>query len=133
MKEKIVICINSLRTGGTERVVSILLEHLRDRFDLHLVLYNDSADQIIPGGVKVFSLSQPAKEGSIAMLLKGPFLSYRLYRYCRKNSITTIVAFLNRACYLSALTRRLFNYKGKIVMCQRTHQSTLVSYGSRWY
>lgn len=133
MKESIAICINSLRIGGTERVVSILLDHLRNDFHIHLVLYNDEIGFEIPAGVKVFKLSQPAAESSAAMLVKGPFLSYKLHRYCKKNSITTAIGFLNRGCYMVALLRKLFRYSGKVVMCQRTHQSTLTAHGSFLY
>ena len=131
MKQPIIICINSLRIGGTERVVSILLEHLKDVFEIHLALYNNAAHYPIPEGVKVFTLDQSPGETNFSMLMKGPLLSYRLYRYCRKYKIQTVVAFLNRPCYLAALMKELWNYKGKVVMCQRTHQSALVKYRSK--
>ncbi|RYG54071.1 MAG: glycosyltransferase [Chitinophagaceae bacterium] len=133
MKEKVAICINSLRIGGSERVVSTLLQHLNEEFDFHLVLYSDVVEYKIPHNVKIFSLAQSPNENIFAMLLKGPLLSYRLYRYCKKNSITSVVGFLNRGCYVTALAGRLFNFNGKTIMCQRTHQSALVSYGSSIY
>ncbi len=133
MKERIAICINSLRIGGTERVVTILMEHLKTEFDIHLILYNEEVEYKIPEDITVYPLGGPSREGGVAMLLNGLFFSYKLNRYLRQKSITTVIGFLNRGCYLTALVKKVFNYRGKVLMCQRTHQTTLVSHGSFMY
>jgi N-acetylgalactosamine-N,N'-diacetylbacillosaminyl-diphospho-undecaprenol 4-alpha-N-acetylgalactosaminyltransferase len=133
VKPKILIFINSLRSGGAERVVSHLLQHLKNDFEIHLALYNRSIDYAIPDEVKIFDLQQSLKENEFVVFLKIPLLSYRLYRYCREHNIPTSIAFLNRPCYINALMRSLWGFKGNIVMCERTHQTTMLQHNSRLY
>jgi len=133
MKPRILIFINSLRSGGAERVVSQLLEHMKDDFDIHLALFNKAIDYQIPAEIKIFDLEQPRKESAYLVFLKIPFLSYKLFHYCRKHKIESSIAFLNRPCYLNALMRSLWGYKGKIVMCERVHQSAWMELNSTIY
>ena len=51
-KPKLLIFINTLQIGGAERVVSLLLAHLKDDFEIHLALYSSYIDYAIPEGVK---------------------------------------------------------------------------------
>ena len=89
VKPRLLIFINTLQSGGAERVVSILLNHLKDEFDLHLALYTNIIEYNIPAEIKVISLNQPLKENKILRFLKLPFVSYRIYRYCVNNKIKT--------------------------------------------
>lgn len=127
MKPALLICINSLRSGGAERVVSQLLVHLQEEFDIHLALYSHIIEYEIPKGIKILDLNQSEKDGQIALLLKLPFLSYRISRYCKKHNILHSVAFLNRPCYINALMRSWWGYKGRVVMCERTHETTMLN------
>ena len=52
-KPKLLIFINTLQIGGAERVVSLLLAHLKDDFEIHLALYSSYIDYAIPEGVKI--------------------------------------------------------------------------------
>ena len=133
MKHKVIIFINSLRTGGAERVVSHLLAHMKDDFEIHLALYNRSIDYEIPPEVKIFDMKQAMRENIFLIFLKLPLLSYKLYRYCKKNKIETSVAFLNRPCYINALLRSIWRFKGCIVMCERTHQTTILKHNKFLY
>ena len=126
VKPRLLIFINTLQRGGAERVVSILLNHLKDEFDLHLALYTNIIEYNFPAEIKVLNLNQPLKENKILRFLKLPFVSYRIYRYCVNNKIKTSVGFLYRPCYINALLKSLWGFKGKIIMCERTHQSTMI-------
>ena len=126
MKPSLLICINSLRSGGAERVVSQLLSHMQEDFDIHLALYSHIIEYDIPAGIKILDLKQSEDDGQIAMLLKLPWLSYKVSKYCKKHGITHSVAFLNRPCYINALMRSCWGYKGRVVMCERTHQTTML-------
>lgn len=133
VKQKILIFINSLRSGGAERVVSHLLHHLKDDFEIHLALYNRSIDYEIPADIKIFDLKQPLKENEYLVFLQMPQLAGKITRYCKENQIHTSIAFLNRPCYINALMRSLWGYKGNIIMCERTHQTTMLRHNSRMY
>ena len=126
MKKKLLLTINSLRSGGAERVVSQLLAHMQDDFDIHLALYNHTIEYDIPSGIKILDLNQDENDGQVSMLLKLPWLSYKVYRYCKKNDIQFSAAFLNRPCYINALMRSIWGYKGRVVMCERTHQTAML-------
>jgi hypothetical protein len=75
MKPKLLIFINSLKLGGAERVVSHLLHHLNDDFELHLALYRKEIDYDIPPNIPVFDLQQSLDEQPYAVFLKIPWLS----------------------------------------------------------
>jgi len=126
MKPKLLIFINSLRSGGAERVVSQLLGHIQDDFDIHLALYSHIVEYDIPAGIKILDLQQSEDDGQIKMLLKLPALSYKVSKYCKLNNITHSVAFLNRPCYINALMRSFWGFKGRVVMCERTHETTML-------
>ena len=98
VKPKLLIFINTLQSGGAERVVSLLLTHLKNEFELHLALYTNIIEYKIPSEIKVLNLNQPLKQNKILRLLKLPFVSYRVYKYCTKNKINTSVGFLYRPC-----------------------------------
>ena len=133
VKPKLIIFINTLSMGGAERVVSHLLNHLKADFDLHLALYSRQIEYDIPADIPVFDMGQTNLEKPLEVFLKIPLFAYRLYRYCRKHNIQTSVAFLNRPCYINALMRVLFSYRGKVIMCERTHQSTILASNSRLF
>ena len=132
-KPKLLIFINTLQSGGAERVVSLLLGHLKDDFEIHLALYCNIIDYKIPEEIKILDLRQPLKQGRLLRLLKMPFLSYKVYRYCHLNQINISVAFLYRPCYINALMKSWWGYKGKVIMCERTHQTTMLLGQSRLY
>lgn len=126
MKQKLLLTINSLRSGGAERVVSQLLNHLQNDFEIHLALYNKVIEYDIPSGINIIDLEQSENDNQLLTLLKLPVLSYRLSKYCKQHKIDKSVAFLNRPCYINALMRNWWGYKGRIVMCERTHQTSML-------
>lgn len=133
MKPKIIIFINSLSSGGAERVVSHLLWNLKDDFEIHLAMYSKIIDFEIPEEIKIFDLRQSVTENDFRVFFKIPWLAWRVHHYCKKNNIHTSVAFLNRPCYINGVMRSLFGFKGRIVMCERTYQTTILNLRSRLY
>jgi len=126
-KEALLITINSLRSGGAERVVSQLLWQLINEFEVHLAVFSTIIDFDIPEEVQVFNMNQPEEEGAVKMLFKLPAMAKQLAAYCKKNNIKYSAAFLNRPCYLNALMRKFYGYTGRVVMCERTHQTGMLS------
>ena len=133
IRPKLLIFINTLQSGGAERVVSLLLEHLKYDFEIHLALYCNIIDYKIPAEIKILDLKQPLKEARLIRLLKLPFLSYKVYRYCKQNAINISVAFLYRPCYINALMKSCWGYTGKVIMCERTHQTTMLQSQNNLY
>ncbi|CAN5863304.1 N-acetylgalactosamine-N,N'-diacetylbacillosaminyl-diphospho-undecaprenol 4-alpha-N-acetylgalactosaminyltransferase [soil metagenome] len=119
-----------MRSGGAERVVSQLLKHLQNDLEIHLALFSKEIQYDIPSDIKIIDLGQSEADNHLMMLLKLPYLSYKLSRYCKKNGIKYSVAFLNRPCYVNALMRNWWGFKGRTVVCERIHQSAeLETYG----
>lgn len=133
IKPKLLIFINTLQSGGAERVVSLLLGHLKDDFEIHLAIYSNYIDFVIPPEIKVLNLQQPLQQDKVIRFLKLPAISYKVYRYCKKNKINISVAFLYRPCYINALMKSLWGYKGHVIMCERTHQTTMLQSHSAIY
>lgn len=132
-KPKLLIFINTLQLGGAERVVSLLLTHLNNEFEIHLALYNNIIDYIIPADIQILDLKQPVKQSKLAMLWKLPLLSYRVNRYCGEHKINISVSFLYRPCYINALMKSLWGYRGQVIMCESTHQTTILEGKSIFY
>ncbi|HNF43221.1 MAG TPA: glycosyltransferase [Ferruginibacter sp.] len=124
-KPRLLIFINTLQSGGAERVVSLLLEHLKTDFEIHLALYTNIVEFAIPPEIKRFNLNEPLVQDKTIRFLKLPYISWKVYRYCKKNNIHISVAFLYRPCYINALMKSFWGYKGHVIMCERTHQTTM--------
>lgn len=127
-KPKLLFFINTLNFGGAERVVSQLLLHLNESYELHLALYQPIIKYQIPQEVKVFSLEEEVESSGSMALLRLPMLAKKLNKYCRENNIKTCVAFLNRPCYILAIMRAIYSYKGKVIMCERSHRSSIINF-----
>jgi len=125
IKPKLLIFINTLQSGGAERVVSLLLGHLKDDFEIHLALYSNIVEYAIPPEIKILNLQEPLVQDKAIRFLKLPYISYKVYRYCKKNNINISVAFLYRPCYINALMKSIWGYRGHVIMCERTHQTTM--------
>ena len=125
IKPKLLVFINTLQTGGAERVVSLLLNHLKDDFDFHLVLYSNNIDYTITPHINILDLKQPLLQNKIIRFLKLIPISLKIYRYCTKNGINNSVAFLYRPCYINAIMKSIWGYKGHVIMCEGTHQTTM--------
>jgi N-acetylgalactosamine-N,N'-diacetylbacillosaminyl-diphospho-undecaprenol 4-alpha-N-acetylgalactosaminyltransferase len=125
IKPRLLIFINTLQSGGAERVVSLLLGHLKDDFEIHLALYSNIIEYSIPPEIKILNLGEPLVQDKVIRFLKLPYISYKVYRYCKEHKINISVAFLYRPCYINALMKSLWGYKGHVIMCERTHQTTM--------
>jgi len=118
---KITILIYSLASGGAERVVSILLKELSQRYEIELVLMRDAIFYDIPNNVQVTFLenSNPTENG-IIKLLKLPFLGWR-YKKLLKNSDVSL-SFMNRPNYINIFAK-LFGSKVKTIISERAMPS----------
>jgi len=124
-RPKLLIFINTLQTGGAERVVSLLLNHLKDDFEIHLALYSNYIDYAVPPEIKILDLQQPLLQNKLVRFLKLPGISLKIFRYCKKNNINNSVAFLYRPCYINAIMKSFLGYRGHVIMCEGTHQTTM--------
>lgn len=124
---KLIFVINSLHFGGAERVVSQLINSLHGDFEIHLALYHRVIDYKLPDTVKIIDLNEDEKNGNARIFLRLPLIAYKLKKYCSKHDIGIVVTFLNRPCYIAAIMKSWWNYKGRVVMCERSYQSNILN------
>ena len=120
MKKKISILIYSLASGGAERVVSILLKELNSRYDITLVLMNDTIFYDIPNSIEIIYLEKSnPNESGIKKLLKLPFLGWKYRQLLRKKGIELSLSFMIRPNYINILAK-LFGCNAKTVISERS-------------
>jgi len=115
------IFIYSLASGGAERVVSILLNELKDRYDITLVLMKNRIDYDIPKEIKIELLedSDPNESG-IIKLLKLPLLGYKYKKQIKNSDIS--LSFMNRPNYINIFAK-LFGAKSRTIISERAMPS----------
>ena len=122
-KKRLSILIYSLASGGAERVVSILLNELPNRYDITLVLMKNKIEYDIPKKIKIAFLedSDPYERG-IAKLLKLPYLGFKYKRFCKENQITVSLSFMNRPNYINVFAK-LFGNRARTIISERAMPS----------
>jgi N-acetylgalactosamine-N,N'-diacetylbacillosaminyl-diphospho-undecaprenol 4-alpha-N-acetylgalactosaminyltransferase len=132
-KKKISIFIISLYGGGAERVVSLLLNHLKDSFDIYLILLHPIIEYPIPIDQKIIVLDKSPSSNNFINILKIPLLAFRYYKFLSKNNIATSFSFLNRPNFIAGFVK-LFGWNGKLIFSERTFTSeyyTNKTFGNR--
>lgn len=120
MKKKLSILIYSLAGGGAERVVSVLLDELKDRYDITLFLMNDTLFYEIPKDIKILYLeNSDPRESGIKKFLKLLFLAWK---YKKLNSAEVSISFMNRPNYVNVLAK-IIGMKSKVIISERAMPS----------
>jgi N-acetylgalactosamine-N,N'-diacetylbacillosaminyl-diphospho-undecaprenol 4-alpha-N-acetylgalactosaminyltransferase len=118
---KLSILIYSLGNGGAERIVSILLKELSYKYEIELILMNDTIFYEIPKNVKIIFLEKSnPKEKGFSKLLKLPILGWK-YKKLIKNSDVSL-SFMNRPNYINIFAK-LFGSKIKTIISERAMPS----------
>ncbi len=125
MKKRLSIVMYSMVGGGAERVVSVLLEELKEKYDITLVMMRKKIDYEIPKEIKVVFLedSHPDEHG-IFKLMKLPLLAWKYAKFCQKNKIDLSMSFTTRPAYFSIFSRWLGN-KSTIIINESTTPSMM--------
>lgn len=123
MKKNVSFFIYSLGSGGAERIVSLLVNELYTRYNIKIVLMDDTIFYDIPKNVEVFYLDNSKKnESGLMKLLKVPYLGVKYYIFCRKHKIDVSLSFLNRPNYINIISK-LIGSKSKTIISERAMPS----------
>ena len=126
MKPKLAIFITRLDGGGAEKVVCLLLEALKNRYDIHVILTVLTPNMPVIDGIKVFFVTK-TQHAAWLNFAKIPFLAYRYKRYLEQNEIPISLSFLFRP-NLIATAARLLGWRGKVIVSERS--SPIAHYSS---
>lgn len=106
--DKKLILINSLSSGGAEKVVSVILNTLADDHSdqIELVCLEKNDFYEIDKRIKIIYLSDfKGNEGGLKKLLYLPILAWRLKKYLEQNNITLVQSHVYRANYVNVLAK----------------------------
>ncbi len=125
MKE-VTLFINSLTSGGAERVLSIIATELvAQKIKVHLLCIEKENAYSLPDTLKISYLSNLNKDdSSLKKLLYLPYLAYRLKKYSQKNGTTLIQSHIYRANFTNILAK-LFGAKHQVQVVEVTSINNL--------
>lgn len=118
---KIAFLINSLTSGGAEKIVLTIINKLqKENYDVELICLEKNDFYDLQKDIKIKYLTDNAgKSNGIKKLLEIPFLAYKLKKYIQQNQIEIIQSHLYRANYINVLSN-IFGAK---------HESQIVNHG----
>ncbi len=125
-KPKLAIFINTLEVAGSEKVVSLLVNHFSKEFEIHLILLNKIIQYELPMNqitVKTINGSMLFRYNKLLNFLKMPLLALRLRKYLQQQDIETCLCVLNRPVFIGCLIK-LLRWKGRLLASIRTHTSS---------
>lgn len=123
MKKKLSILIYSLALGGAERVVSILAKELDKKYDVTIVLMNETVLYKIPKNINIYFINRShSNESGMKKLFMLPIIGLKYKHFCHKNNIDISLSFMNRPNY-AALFSKIFGNKAKIIISERSQPS----------
>jgi N-acetylgalactosamine-N,N'-diacetylbacillosaminyl-diphospho-undecaprenol 4-alpha-N-acetylgalactosaminyltransferase len=127
MKKELSILVNDLDTGGAERVVSILLFMLRDRYDITLYMIHDIIFYDIPKDIKIVLVGNAnLNDSGVLKLLKLPILGWQYRKVNNRSPIS--ISFLSRSNYINIFAK-LFGMQGRVIVSERAMPSLQYSSG----
>lgn len=105
--KKIVFLINSLSSGGAEKVITVIISKLiEDGFDVELICLEPNIFYELPKEVKITFLTHSSNNKSgIRKLLDLPYLAIKLKKYIKDNKIDLIQSHVYRANYVNILSK----------------------------
>jgi len=126
LRKKVTILVNDLDSGGAERVVSVLLNMLYNRYDITLCMMHDIIFYDIPSDIKIKIVgNSKLSDNGLIKLLKLPLVAWRFKRLNQDADIS--ISFLSRSNYINILAK-LFGMGGKIIISERSMPS--LQYGN---
>jgi N-acetylgalactosamine-N,N'-diacetylbacillosaminyl-diphospho-undecaprenol 4-alpha-N-acetylgalactosaminyltransferase len=118
MKPKIAFFITRLIIGGAEKDLRLLIETMKNRYDLHLILKIRHEGMADLGDIKTFYLTENESKSSFNFLLI-PFHALRYKRYLEKNNIPVSYSQLTRPNLIAAFTR-ILGWRGKLIIGEKS-------------
>ena len=125
--KKVTLFINSLTSGGAERVLSIIATELvAQNIEVNLICIEEDNAYTIPPEVKVTYLSTLSKyDSNLKKFLYLPYLAYKLKKYTKKYQTSLIQSHIYRANFINILSK-LFGSKHQVQVVEVTSINNLM-------
>lgn len=118
---KIAFLINSLTSGGAEKIVVTIINKLqKENYEIELICLEKNDFYDLPKNIKIkYLTNNSGKSSGIKKLFEIPFLAFRLKNYIKENDIQIVQSHLYRANYINVLSNIL----------GAKHQTQIVNHG----
>jgi len=116
---KAIFLINSLSSGGAERVLSVIVEKLvKEKCDVRIIFLEKKEFYKLPKEVKKIHLSNfTGKENALIKFLFLPIFAWKLKKYIKLNNIKLVQSHIFRSNYVNILSKLLgSNHEVQIVI-----------------
>lgn len=124
--KKVTFLINSLTSGGAERVLSVIAtELIAQNIEVDLLCIEKDNTYTLPKAVKLTYLSNLTKHDvGLKKLLYLPYLAFKLKKYIQTNQTTLIQSHIYRANFTNILAK-LFGAKHQVQVVEVTSINNL--------
>lgn len=112
--KKIAILINSLESGGAERVVSVLLNSWVSKYECHLILIHPNIFYKLDSRISITHLNEDGCKSGIMKLLRLPLVAKKLSSIIKERNFNKVVSFLTRANYINILSSYISKHEAII-------------------
>lgn len=125
--KKVVLFVHSLRFGGAEKIVSLLLKNRDYKLYLHLV--ENKIQYSIDAVENVVYFEEEYKVNNKILNFAKIFLyAYKYKKFCKENEINCSISFLSRPNLISIISK-FFGNRSKIIISE--HSLPTVWYGNK--
>jgi N-acetylgalactosamine-N,N'-diacetylbacillosaminyl-diphospho-undecaprenol 4-alpha-N-acetylgalactosaminyltransferase len=127
-KKKLCVLAISLSSGGTERVISLLLKHLVNDFDVTLILLSDNIFFETPSNLKIIFLGKPDVLTTKSPIIKLKNMAQFVYKYraiAKKERFDIIMSFLALPNIINGLISTKLTPKPKTIISERCFPSKM--------
>lgn len=130
MHTNVLIITATMKKGGAERVISLLLKEWckNKKIKIFLILMENGIEYDIPSSITPLVLSDLNKT-NLRKFLELPLVSWRVAKFIRDNSIDLAISFLYRPNYVNLMVNFLFKTKHKVIINVRSATSRYLREG----
>lgn len=122
MRKKLAILSINLNAGGAEKVISLFLPEMMKKYDVTLVLFENSIHFDIPENLKVIVLNQNSRKGVFFKMFSFFVFFFKYLQFLKKNRIDISVSFLTRPNLINGFCKTL-GIKARTIISERCFPS----------